>query len=120
MLRVTHFEVPADDPERAVAFYRTVFGWKIEKWEGPAEYWLVMTGEGEPGINGGIARRGSVSVTTNTIEVPSVDEFSQKIVQSGGKVVMPKMASPGVGYMAYCVDTEGNLFGIMHADTAAQ
>jgi predicted enzyme related to lactoylglutathione lyase len=119
MLRVIHFELPADEPERAVAFYREVFGWQINKWEGPMDYWLVMTGEGAPGIDGGIMRRENVTNTVNTIGVPSVDEFSQKIVAAGGKVVVPKMAIPGVGYHAYCADTEGNLFGIMQDDPAA-
>ncbi|HPT75026.1 MAG TPA: VOC family protein, partial [Methanomassiliicoccaceae archaeon] len=55
MPRVIHFEIPAEDPERAVEFYKKVFGWKIDKWEGPIDYWLVMTGENdEPGINGAI------------------------------------------------------------------
>ena len=57
MLRVTHFEMPADDPERLAEFYTNVFGWTVEKWDGPVDYWLVMTGdEGVPGIDGGIRR----------------------------------------------------------------
>ena len=43
MLRVIHFEIPVDDPERAVNFYKKVFEWKIDKWEGPEDYWLVNT-----------------------------------------------------------------------------
>jgi len=55
--RVIHFEIPASDPERASKFYQKVFGWKIEKWPGPTEYWLVNTGaEGTPGINGGLMK----------------------------------------------------------------
>ncbi len=58
MPRPVHFEIHADDPERAAAFYRSVFDWEIEKWEGPREYWLVTTGpEGTPGINGGLMKR---------------------------------------------------------------
>ena len=57
MPRVTHFEIPADDPERAADFYRKVFGWEIKKWDGPVDYWLVTTGSAdEPGIDGGIAK----------------------------------------------------------------
>jgi uncharacterized protein len=51
--------------------------------------------------------------------VPSVDEFAAKIAQNGGRVVMPKRAVPGVGWMAYCQDTEGNVFGIMQTDSSA-
>src|SRR3972149_5570591 len=58
MPRVIHFEIAADDPERAVAFYRKVFGWEIQKWEGPMEYWVITTGpKEEPGIDGGLGRR---------------------------------------------------------------
>jgi hypothetical protein len=58
--------------------------------------------------------------TWNTIDVSSVDEYLQKIVKAGGKVVQKKTAVPGVGYMAYCADTEGNVFGIMQADEKAK
>ena len=121
MPRIVHFEIPADDPERAVEFYRKAFGWEIKKWEGPMEYWLVMTGpSSEPGIDGGIMKRGDVKTITNTIDVPSLDEFISKVEDAGGAVLAPKMAVPGVGWFAYCADTEGNLFGLMESDTDAK
>jgi predicted enzyme related to lactoylglutathione lyase len=122
MPRVVHFEIHADDPERAVKFYQKVFGWEIVKWEGPQDYWLITTGpDDEPGINGGLMKRMDPSASTwNFIEVPSVDEFTAKVVESGGKVVVPKTAIPGVGYQAYCQDTEGNVFGVHQIDESAQ
>ena len=121
MPRVVHFEINADNPERAVGFYENVFGWKIEKWAGPVDYWLVMTGEqAEPGIDGGIMQRSQAQGTVNTVDVPSLDDFVQKVTSVGGKVVQPKTAVPGVGYLAYCEDTEGNIFGMMQNDTSAQ
>jgi predicted enzyme related to lactoylglutathione lyase len=120
-MKVIHFEIPADNPERAVKFYSKVFNWKIDKWEGPVDYWLVTAGdEKELGINGAITLKANLSVTTNTISVPSVDDFIKKIKDAGGKVVQGKMAVPGVGYMAYCSDTEGNMFGIMQMDKSAK
>jgi predicted enzyme related to lactoylglutathione lyase len=121
MPRVIHFEIHADDPERAVKFYEKTFGWKIKKWEGPADYWLVTTGEDkESGINGAIMQRMGKGTTYNTVGVPSVDEFLKKIVKAGGKIVQKKTTIPGVGYMAYCADTEGNVFGIMQDDPTAK
>jgi uncharacterized protein len=121
MLRVVHFEVSADEPERAVKFYGDVFGWSIEKWGGPKDYWLIKTGENDqPGINGGVFKREGPVNFVNTIDVPSVDDFAEKITAHGGKVVMPKMAIPGVGYLIYCQDTESNVFGIMQSDSSAQ
>ena len=122
MSRVIHFELPADDPDRAIAFYEKVFGWKFEKWEGPMEYWLIMTGpEDQPGIDGGMARRTKPSIgTENTIGVDSVDEAVAKIEASGGEGLRPKSAVPGVGWVAYCKDTEGNSFGLMEEDLSAK
>ena len=122
MPRVVHFEIQADDPARAVKFYETVFDWRTQKWEGLQDYWLVTTGEdSQPGINGAIMHRTDPKATVyNTVDVPSVDEFLQKITNGGGKVVMPKSAIPGLGYVAYCTDTEGNVFGIFHDDPSAQ
>lgn len=122
MPRVVRFDLAADDPERAAAFYRTVFGWQIVKWEGPMDYWLIMTGpEDEPGIDGGLGKRGDPGQhTTNTIQVDSVDKYVEKVADNGGSVVMPRHAIPGVGYMALCTDTEGNTFGIMESDPEAQ
>jgi predicted enzyme related to lactoylglutathione lyase len=122
MPRVVHFELSAENPDRAITFYKEVFGWQINKWEGPIEYWLVTTGEKEePGIDGGIIRRDQSSGNTiNTIDVPDVDKYVEKIVNAGGKVKQPKMSIPGVGYAAYVQDTEGNTFGIMQNDPNAQ
>ncbi len=125
MPRVIHFEISADDPERAAGFYEEVFGWKTQKWDGPQSYWLLTTGdEGQPGINGGLMKRAEnplpSSSATNTIDVPSVDEYAQSVEAHGGKVMMPKFAIPGIGYLAYCADTEGNVFGIMQPDASAK
>ncbi|MDR3576548.1 MAG: VOC family protein [Anaerolineaceae bacterium] len=120
MSRVIHFEIGVDLPERAVLFYSEVFGWKIEKWQGPMDYWLIKTGQEQPGIDGAILKRedGNFS-TVNTIGVNSVDEYLERIVRMGGTVVAPKMPIPGMGYFAYCLDSEGNKFGIMETDPTA-
>ena len=77
MPRVAHFEIHADQPERAIKFYTNVFDWTIEKWNGPQDYWLITTGEeDQPGINGGLMKRMDPQASTyNSIDVPSVDEF---------------------------------------------
>ena len=122
MSRVVHFEIPADDPERAVKFYTKVFGWKINKWEGGMDYWLVSTGDrSAPGIDGAIMQRSEMASTVvNSIDVPSVDDFIKKVTKNGGKVVTPKTPIPGIGYFAYCKDTEGNMFGILQPDMSVK
>jgi predicted enzyme related to lactoylglutathione lyase len=122
MPRIVHFEISADKPERAIKFYEKVFGWRIEKWKGPIEYWMIMTGdEKEPGIDGGLAKRTeSEASIVNTISVPSINEFIKKIETYGGTITASKHAIPGVGWIAYFKDTEGNMFGIMQSDPNAK
>ena len=121
MSRIVHFEIPADDPQRAIEFYETVFGWRFEKWDGPIEYWLVMTGpEDEPGIDGGLARRENPDMgVENTIDVQDLDTSLDAVSAQGGEIIRPKRAVPGVGWMAYIKDTEGNVFGLMQRDPEA-
>jgi predicted enzyme related to lactoylglutathione lyase len=116
MPNVTFFEIGADDVEAAVSFYANVFDWKIEKSEDGSEYWYITTSEDEEnqGIAGGLSgRHDEWNATVNTIEVESIDECARKIAKSGGKVLAPKIAIPGVGDVQYCHDPEGNCFGIM-------
>jgi len=122
MPRVVHFEISADKPERAVRFYEKVFGWKIVKWKGPMDYWLITTGkDDEPGIDGGLGKRTELGPSTvNTINVPSVDDFIRKIEENGGTIVTSKHAIPGVGWIAYFKDPEGNMFGVMQDDPSAK
>jgi predicted enzyme related to lactoylglutathione lyase len=121
MPRVVHFEIPADDPDKVAKFYTDVFGWQIQKVEGPMEYWLVYTGEeGSPGINGGIYRRSPEwGAYVNTLDVSSIDESIAAVVAAGGSIVTPKTAMTGLGWLAYFRDPEGNLFGMMQADETA-
>jgi predicted enzyme related to lactoylglutathione lyase len=65
-------------------------------------------------------RNPMVKSTVNTVDVASLDEAMKKVTASGGKIVQSKTAVPGVGWMCYCADTEGNLFGMMQADTSAK
>ena len=119
MPRVVHFELAVDDSQRASRFYGEVFGWKAEKYPGPADYWLITTGEGEPGIDGAFqARSEQAEPWINTIGVTSVDEWSQKVRAAGG-TAGEKMPIPGVGWFTYCTDTEGNRFGIYEDDPTA-
>jgi predicted enzyme related to lactoylglutathione lyase len=118
---VVHFEISSDNPDKAIEFYKNAFGWKFEKWEGPMEYWLIRTGKSEePGIDGGLAKKGPENMNVNTIDVNDVDEAIKKVETNGGKVIQPKMALPGVGYLAYIQDPDGNIFGLMKDDPNAK
>jgi predicted enzyme related to lactoylglutathione lyase len=121
MPRPIHFEIPADNPDRAIAFYQSAFGWQFMKWEGPQPYWLITTGaKGTPGIDGGMMPRHAPGESTvNTLQVPSLEDAVASVTKHGGKITVPKMPIPGVGWLAYCIDTEGNAFGVLQPDPAA-
>jgi predicted enzyme related to lactoylglutathione lyase len=124
MNRVTHFEIYTADPKAVQPFYEQVFEWKFNKFEGgPIEYWLINTGDDkEPGINGGITRprEGQSPGTLNTVAVESLGEAIKKIEQRGGKICVPKMAIPKIGWLAYAADPAGNVFGILEPDENAK
>jgi len=116
MPTIVHFDISADNIERAKKFYNKLFDWKIEKSLGPTEYYLIetRTSKGEIGITGGIAKREKdYQKITNFIEVPSIDESITNVKLLGGKIIEPKTAIPTVGYIAGCLDTENNIFGII-------
>lgn len=119
MGRVVHFEIPADDPERAVRFYRELFGWQIQDANVGMPYWLVTTGTGpEPGIDGAImARGGTANQVTNTVAVESLDNSLDRVKELGGAVVTDPVPIPGVGRFAYCHDLDGNLFGLLQPES---
>lgn len=122
MPRPVHFEIPANDPERVMEFYANVFGWTFQKWDGPMPYWLVTTGPAsQPGINGGIMHKQHPDQPcVNTIDVQDLDKSLADVAANGGQNVVPKMAIPGVGWLAYCKDTEGYIFGMMQNDPSAK
>lgn len=128
MARVGHFEIHADDPSRAISFYQTVFGWEFNKWDGPQDYWLIKTGDSDkPGIDGGLLKRmgppptdgQAVNAYVCTVISSALDEEIGKTMSNGGSIAVPKMAVPGVGWLAYVKDTEGNILGIMQSDPKA-
>jgi predicted enzyme related to lactoylglutathione lyase len=121
MPRVNHFDMSAEDPDRAMKFYQNVFGWSFVKWEGPMDYWMFSTGEGESGIDGGLSRKSEMFPPIYlTIEVPGIDDFIERVEANGGRIMRAKMAIPGVGWFAMFQDPEGNAFGLMENDESAR
>jgi predicted enzyme related to lactoylglutathione lyase len=117
---IVHFEIPANDVEKLKKFYSDLFGWKIEKMPGGMEYWGVETVPVDdkgmpmrPGVNGGMMKRERPEhKPVNYISVESVDEYSKKVVQLGGQIVVPKMEIPGMGWWALASDPDGNQIGL--------
>jgi uncharacterized protein len=131
MSRVLHFEIQADDVERAKAFYSSAFDWTFQDWSsavGGATYWGIVTGpDDEPGINGGLLPRpvpvpagpAGTNAFVCTVAVTDYDAAEQRILAAGGQVALPKMALPGMAWQGYYLDSEGNTFGIHQPDPNA-
>src|ERR1051325_5010674 len=118
---IVWFEIPADKPERANAFYSELFGWKINPFPGSDDYWHIDTGGADASPDGAMKRRKhSQEPVVNYVGVDSVDRFAEKIAKLGGKICMGKTAVPQMGYFAVCQDTEGNAFGIWERDPNAK
>ncbi len=121
MTRVVHFEFTAKDPEKSEAFFKNVFDWQIQKWDGPQDYWLISTGDRDtPGIDGGFGNdEQGLPGIVNTIAVDDLDASIEKVTANDGAIVMPKMPVPGVGWLAYFTDVEGNTWGMLQSDPDA-
>ena len=123
MGKVVHFEIPADDVDRAKNFYGSIFGWDLQTAQmGEGEYTTVITTPvdeqtrmpTEPGaINGGMMQRTeSTPAPVITIDVESIDQALTQVVESGGATVTPRTPIPGMGAYAYFKDPEGNVVGL--------
>ena len=122
MNRVVHFEIQADNIERASKFYQNVLGWKMDqmmkKEEGGMDYWGITTGEGGVGINGGMYQRPAEAESQYhlydcTVQVEDLDKAIEAVKANGGTITREKGEIPGVGFFAGAKDTEGNRFGMI-------
>jgi len=112
---IAHFDIAADDVERARRFYERVFGWRFEAW-GPPDFYLIHTGpDADPGIHGSVSQRLEPVVGRGrlgyecTIGVDDLAAIKAAVVKHGGKVVLDEYEIVGVGRMIRFEDTEGNL-----------
>jgi predicted enzyme related to lactoylglutathione lyase len=125
---IIHFEIPANDPEKLSGFYKNLFGWKFEKMSmgEMGDYWMIETRAGTAqdmekaqktaGTNGGMMKKMDPSQRpTNYVSVESVEDFTKKIQNLGGKIIVPKTPIPNMGAFAVALDPEGNPFGVFES-----
>jgi predicted enzyme related to lactoylglutathione lyase len=119
MPTINHFEIPADDINRAQKFYKDVFGWSMQKTNNPEnpekDYWHFDTEDDDEnkGLSGGMMKRQDPKHTvTNYITVSSIEQYQSKIEQHGGKIMIKKTEIPNMGYFTIFTDSENNMFGL--------
>ena len=128
MAGVVHFEIPAENKERANTFYESAFGWNLVPMQGMDYTSAITTPSDEqtgmpstPGaINGALfPRTDSLKTPIITIDVEDLDAALAQVESAGGSVAQPKDAVPGMGWYAYFKDTEGNIMGLWQTDSSA-
>lgn len=117
--RIIHFEVPVDNIERAAEFFKNVFGWKLNNRKGPwGTYHSIKTGSNNaPGIDGAFFMKRTVppnfARVINSIVVDDIDASMELISKHGGKIAFGKISYADIGQMAYFMDPEGNILGVI-------
>ena len=102
MPTIVHFDIATDNPQRAKEFYEALFNWKMESPPGMTDYYLIETEDlaGKKGVGGGLGKRGDPSQRiTSYVGVDSIDKYSIRVEELGGKVIQPKMTVPWWVYM---------------------
>jgi predicted enzyme related to lactoylglutathione lyase len=116
---IVHVEIPADDTERAYAFYRGAFGWEIQPMP-ELDYAFVVTSPvdengrpSEPGaINGGMHQRNKdLPHPIVTVNVDDIDAAITRVTDLGGSAVGEKAAVADMGWTAYFKDTKATSSG---------
>lgn len=126
---VGHFELPARDPQRAAAFYRRAFGWRLEPleeeggWDGPAYFKVRTPAPQRPSSS---ALHGAIQGGLSTPEVMGAEQpllvihlegeglaaCLARITEAGGTVAAAPAAVGEMGFFARFRDPEGNLLGL--------
>ena len=128
MSRIVRFEIHASQPQAPIEFYTELLGWRFNKVE-PLGYWRIQTGpSGESGIDGGLVQRPCASPGTRpavnaficTVEVGSLDETLARAESLGAVVALPRMPVPRMGWLAYIMDPDGNVLGLLQPDETVQ
>ncbi len=126
MNTIGYFEIQVSEPEKAVAFYKSIFGWEFQRDKLiPIEYYRMTN---TYGIMGAILKRPAqvpppeygTNAFTCSVQVEDFDATSKKILEEGGIVALPKFAVPGRCWQGYFVDIDHNTFGIFQVDAEAR
>jgi predicted enzyme related to lactoylglutathione lyase len=122
MANIGHFMIPADNVDRAKAFYHALLGWTIEPPRTAADpaamavmqYHDISTGAAQKGTmnTGGLYKRHMNEPILNFVIVDDIESVQAKVEKLGGRIMMPKNEIRGVGQVVMIQDTEGNVIGL--------
>ncbi|HYK96640.1 MAG TPA: VOC family protein [Candidatus Dormibacteraeota bacterium] len=115
---INHIEFPADDTDRAKAFYGAVAGWEFGEMPEFPDYHLFRTAEG---YGGAIGKRdvSTGHILRIYIEVDSMDDALAAATRTGGTIKEPKQEITGMGWFAVVIDPEGSEVGLFQSSRAS-
>lgn len=117
---INWFEIPVADLDRAIAFYATVIGRKVQRMDFgvPGQHEAVFE-TADPNERTGALVQGALvqpsqqgSLLYLNIE-DRLDDCLLRVAAAGGSVKLGKTTlPPGMGFFAHILDTEGNKVGL--------
>ncbi len=112
--KLVHFELPAQDPARARAFWTGVFGWSFtDPGMAGIRYWMTRTSDEQGGAvyQQQADERGPIVY----FDTDDIDATIDRVRAQGGRAD-EKQPIPHIGWFARCTDTEGNDFSVFQSD----
>jgi uncharacterized protein len=117
---VNWFEIYVDDIDRAREFYSAVLAVEMVDLPMPPGMDSKMVSfpwaEGSPNSTGALVQMEQMKAGGNSTVVYFQCEDCQveqdRVEAAGGKILQPKFAIGEHGFCAWCIDTEGNYFGL--------
>jgi len=114
---ISWFEIPANDFERAVAFYEKIFARPLKR-EAMGPMQMAVFPYEQPGVSGAVVQGGPYQPgeTKGTVIYldcdGQLDAVLGRVKGAGGSIAFPKTELPGMGAYAHIVDSEGNRVGL--------
>jgi predicted enzyme related to lactoylglutathione lyase len=110
------FEIPVSDYDRARCFYGKVLGNTLKDQRDGPNPTAVFVAKDQSAVAGhvypGKPAQPGTGITIH-LAVADLEEGLERVKASGGTVVSPVITIPA-GRFAYCVDPDGNSFGLFN------
>ncbi|MFT3935096.1 MAG: VOC family protein [Chitinophagaceae bacterium] len=116
------FEIATTDISRAKIFYETIFEIQMEEMGMPGMKYAMFPFDPKAAkIAGGLAQSpmhtpGKTGSLLYLNANPNLQNVLDRVEKAGGKITMPKTPIGENGFMAFIIDTEGNIIGL-HSNT---
>jgi len=113
-MRMNPYEIYADDPQRAMAFYSAVFRWSFLRQRGEQSWWVSSGPITAPQIDGRLHKRmAGERGHLGALHVSAFDVIVERIKAHGGRLITPIRAGMQAERQLYAIDPDGNSFRLL-------